>query len=141
MSHESNHKAFFPFILTAILISACQKTYNCPAPMTPEKQEELDFDPDSWWSEDNPLAKVRYYGTYNGYDILLSEGMTNGFMTISVAESYFNYHCGFELYAHKDGTRIPLKEAYEQGLVSKETIEKVAELHQQCYEKLFPDEE
>ena len=121
-------------LLACLLLCGCQKAYNCPAPMSPEKQDELGFDSDSWWSEDNPLGKVRYYGTYNGYDILLSEGMTYGFMTISVAESYFNYHSGFELYAHKDGTRIPLQEAYEQGLISAEDIAQACTYHKQSLE-------
>lgn len=125
---------FVIIVLIICLLSACQKTYNCPAPMTPEKQEELGFDLDSWWTEENPLAKVRYYGTYNGYDILFSEGMTSGFMTISVAGSYFGYHSGFQLYVHKDGVRIPLEEAYEQGLISKEDIAQACAYHKQSLE-------
>ena len=146
-------------VLAAVLLISCLSACNAPsennepseiyapALMTAEKKAELEQSlsmTGSWYSEENLGAKYRYYGTYEGYDIIFSEVKLSSYHNshiISIANKVFLHTSLFLLSARKDGNTIDLKEAYEQGLVSKETIEKVAELHQQCYEKLFPAEE
>ena len=69
---------------------------------------------------------VRYYGTFNGYDIVISPvGFEiTGCYVITIAGYPFVYYCPyFELFAYKDGVAIPLMEVYERGLLSDDQIE------------------
>ena len=147
-------------VLAAVLLISCLTACNAPSDsneltelyspvlLTGEKRTELgqtfSMHVDDWYTEKNPGAKYRYYGTYEGYDIIFCDAKSNVLHIsgiIAIGNRVFLHINTFLLRAYKDGNSIDLKEAYEQGLVSKETIEKVADLHQQCYEKLFPDEE
>ena len=147
-------------ILAVVLLISCLTACNAPsdnnessemyspALMTAEKKAELEhfltMNVDDWYSEKNLEARFRYYGTYDGYDIIFIESLhnfTHRSQARLIANITFLHIQPFSLCAYKDGNSIDLKEAYNQGLVSKETIEKVAELHQHCYEKIFPDEE
>ena len=69
---------------------------------------------------------VKYYGTFNGYDIVISPvGFEiTGSYVITIAGYPFVYYCPyFELFAYKDGVAIPLMEVYERGLLSDDQIE------------------
>lgn len=94
-----------------------------------------------------------YLGQHNGYDMLLittaiTPGMviellpgvsipedqreaeaklTESKRTQKIGESTFYPALSRELYVHKDGEFLPLKDAYEQGLISEDAIETAAQ--------------
>lgn len=77
---------------------------------------------------------VQYYGTFEGYHIILSSRET-----IGLAEQTYHYFAGgysfsygdpFVLLAYKNGKAIPLEEAYLNPL-SKEQIQQI----HQCFER------
>lgn len=120
------------------LLSACQETYDCPAPMTKEKQEQIAEDmgwlyAGGWWSMDevdngNQGNDKEYYGTYNGYDVWATFGMTAMHNEVKIAGMKFG-GTSMGIVAQKDGETMPLKEAYEKGLISQEDIAKIHEYY------------
>ncbi len=76
---------------------------------------------------------IRYYGTYNGYDIVISP--LNGFTLTSgriiIADYSFEYRYAFLLFAYKDGVAVPLGKVYNDDLLSDEQLGKIY----QCYER------
>ena len=111
---------------------------NCPALLTSEKRIAIEqafgwdylYTDDLWYSKSH--GGLRYYGSDNGYDILFQNGMTMAEEIQAIAGQAFGHVNGFILYAHKDGELIPLKDAYNTGLVSKEAIKLAREYHNQC---------
>lgn len=80
---------------------------------------------------------VRYYGTFNGYHIVIAPIVSLvGMPQACVIGDYtFDYLDSFRLFAYQDGMVTPLEEAYKNGILSKEQIG----LIHQCYER-FNDE-
>lgn len=70
-----------------------------------------------------------YYGTYNGYAILLESGMLQALWKIEVAGFVFHGNTSFEIYACKGDEIFTLKEAYEKGLLTVDDIAAIAERH------------
>lgn len=89
-----------------------------------------------YWVESPDKRGDRYYGTYQGYDIFLL-GSWDGVAvncTITVGEQKFGYPQGFGLYAHKNGKIISLKDLYEDGKISDESVAAAAKIHR-AYER------
>ena len=80
---------------------------------------------------------LRYYGTFSGYDIIVSPYPTvipvSG--EIEVGGYVFRRHFAFQILACKHGKAISLNEAYEEGALSEEQIGRIY----QCFE--YYDEE
>ena len=83
----------------------------------------------AWWDEGDKHGP-RYYGTYNGYVILFREGYAEMEAHIVIADYKFRYSMEFRLFAYKSGEFHMLKDVYEQGFVSDETIKSIWEVHQ-----------
>lgn len=83
-----------------------------------------------WYSEENKNG-VRYYGTYNGYDILFGYGELSltAFSAVSAAGIAFVNPQSFQLLAHKDGQLYSLQSLYELGMLTREDIEKMHDIH------------
>ena len=79
------------------------------------------------------VMAFRYYGTDNGYHIILLHCGSGVFLPaqekIVIADCTFIIATGEKLMAYKNGKFTDLRIAYRDGLVSKEAIAKAAELH------------
>ena len=92
------------------------------------------FYPDSYPHERPTEVKTfRYYGTDNGYHIILLECESGAYLqgqeNVNIADCTFIVSPGKHLMAYKDGDFIDLRIAYRDGLISKEAIAKAAKLH------------
>ena len=108
---------------------------------------DMDTEMPVWWygelmpgqegemQSENYKHGVQYYGTFNGYHIILYsyERITQDvwLITKKIGEYQFLYLDPFQLFAYKDGTVIPLSEAYEKGYVSESQMGEIY----QCYER------
>ena len=111
-----------------------------------EQSETPGLCPDDlfWYGElikgqEVPLSKynyyygVQYYGTFEGYHIVLSpqETMAEESIARTIAGCRFQYPDYFDLFAYKGGKVRPLGEMYEEKLLSDEQIG----LIHQCYKR------
>ena len=92
------------------------------------------FYPDSYPHErPTEVITFRYYGTDNGYHIILLECESGAYLqgqeNVNIADCTFIVSPSKHLMAYKDGDFIDLRIAYRDGLISKEAIAKAAELH------------
>ena len=86
------------------------------------------------WSTDLENAKyqnVRYYGTYNDYDILFHRRTSILAVTgqIEIAGKLFEHGCPFDLYAYRDGEFYELKDIHNEGLITDEQISEILQTH------------
>ena len=118
----------------------------CPAPMTKETYKRLfstesdDWDPSTFWSEDNQDRNLhRYYGTYNGLDVMPQK------IQIQLIESYtiagFDFICNAcKIMVKKDGgAGVTLQAAYEKGLLTDKDIEAIYNYHKQTETALYEE--
>ncbi len=71
-------------------------------------------------------------GTYGDCTVLMLEGVlfyTQAVRTESVGGIRFHYRDGNTLYAYRDGQILPLKEAYEQGMLSRRDVRRARDIH------------
>ncbi len=76
-----------------------------------------------------PAAGIRYYGTYNGFDILFKGTAVGADTTKTIGGVSFTYSNSFVLYAYADGVFYELEEAYADGLISQESLKAAADIH------------
>jgi len=91
------------------------------------------------WNDEGITLGMRYYGSENGYTILLA--FPDGSLGIPhkkvIADQAFEFEFGgFMLFAYKNGIFYDLNEAYMQGFVSKATIIEAKILHDK-YQETF----
>ena len=105
---------------------------------------KLKGEPLEWWDfENGQYEGARYYGTFNGYIIFFVEHPSIG-ATIDADRGvgdFIFYHSGnFQIYAYKSGEFYTLEEAYRNGLLSDNQIEKIYNIHWHKYQKqVVPD--
>ena len=79
------------------------------------------------------VLTFRYYGTDNGYHIILLHCGSGAYLpaqeNVTIAGYTFEISAGAKLMAYKNGKFIELRTAYFFRLVSKDAITKAAELH------------
>ena len=80
-------------------------------------------------SSDSLSRDVRYYGNYNGYEILFVSTPLCVDTTIGISECSFTYCNYFNLYAYKDGVFHKLENAYEANMINSNDVYKIAEMH------------
>lgn len=84
-----------------------------------------------WYTEGNgqPVDGLRYYGTYNGYDILFERTQLTCVTTKEIGGISFTCPQSFVLYAYSDGVFYDLEEAFDKGLISQENLQEAAKIH------------
>lgn len=94
----------------------------------------------AWYSEEDGKAidGIRYYGSYDGLDILFESGQLTAVTSQKIGDATFSHSSSFRLLAYQNGTFYDLKDAYEDGKVSDETLELLASLHLQYEQRLYP---
>lgn len=70
-----------------------------------------------------------YYGTHGDYIAIFEHGVLCMEQTRTIAGVEISYGHPFYIYLYKDGRFIEIEDAYNDGLVHKETIEAIAEYH------------
>ena len=79
-----------------------------------------------------------YYGTINGYIIIFGEPADVCVSSrMTVADCVFEYGTPFKIYAYRDGEVWTLREAYEEGLLTKDHIKLLEERHVEIVEGLW----
>lgn len=70
-----------------------------------------------------------YYGTHDGYIAIFYPGDLCMAQTRIIAGVEISYGYPFYIYLYKDGRFVEIEDAYNGGLVQRETIEAIAEYH------------
>lgn len=79
--------------------------------------------------DNNYTDGVRYYGTYDGYDILFRPTGDDAITQLEVEDVTFEHRRGFEIYAYRDGSFTPIKELASQGKLTGGTLTELLTLH------------
>ena len=89
------------------------------------------------WYTDNLWVGMRYYGSYDGYEILFypTESVTDMFAELTVGGCSFWHSDTFEIYAYRDGKFRTLLDAYDSGDISGDSVAAIYEIHKP-FEKL-----
>lgn len=103
--------------------------------------EERFGTPIVWNGQDNPKQGVLNYGTFDGCVVLYDMGRSEE-GTVSVSDpgtvylggSAFSYTGSFRMYAYKDGQLLDMREAFNKGYISRETLGAIAVAHQAQYD-------
>lgn len=122
-------------IILVIALSAAlflRGSIRAPALLTAKVQKELAIWPqyaDSkvWWTEDDPVGHVRYYGTYNGWHII-SESTWEDPEDLVIGEYTFPMNARV-IYAVKDTETAGLSKLYEDGVLDDKDIAKIYKHH------------
>lgn len=72
---------------------------------------------------------LRYYGRFDGYDIVFEYGMLTAISSETIAGYKFENPNSFMLYAIKDGEFYILKNVYADGLIYEKSIEQIWKIH------------
>lgn len=113
--------------------------YPAPDPLTDEQKEALFADylkyiegrGERWTDEEKAEIYVaKYLGSYNGCEVVVISSrelaVTDDMQFITIAGHTIALSSGsYKLLLHKDGTFIPIKKAYEDGLLNDEDIERM----------------
>lgn len=76
------------------------------------------------------VAGKQYYGTYNGYVILMDAGMLAAISQVDIGGRIFRWgSMPLTLTAYKDGQTQSLKELYESGGISEADLDNILEKH------------
>lgn len=121
-----------------------EETFYCPAPLTesefarliPSKAEYwADF---RFWSEDNPSAVYRYYGTYNGCGVMALRTQIPTTSEFVIGD--YTFICDSRVInVFKDGLMISLGTAHAQGLLTDKDIEAIYNYHKQTEPELYKE--
>lgn len=75
------------------------------------------------------LENLKHYGPYDGWFLLIYPGQLQAVSYQEVAGFVFSSSSSFSMKAYKDGATYPLPDAYEQGIVPMEILEKAHRDH------------
>ncbi len=93
-----------------------------------------------WCDDEDYDNHTRYYGSYDGYDVFYecppANYGTSG--TTYIGEYGFRNSGYFWIFAYKDGTLIPLEDAYEAGIISDKSMARICDVHLRYDKKLNP---
>lgn len=84
------------------------------------------------WCEDGDdgyTDGVRYYGSYDGYDILFRPTGDDAITQLEVEDVTFEHRNGFEIYAYRSGTFTPIKELASQGKLPQGALVELVAMH------------
>lgn len=118
--------------------------------LTAEKMEEIEAawlaskgHRPGWYTEadSQPVDGLRYYGSYNGYDILFEGTELTCVTTKEIGGVSFTCAQSFVLYAYSDGVFYELEEAFAHGLISEENLQEAAKIHLSYQDRLFASDD
>ena len=128
-------------VIGALLIAAFWDEIHKPRLNSTRKQQiseacaKQGIAPVNWNVEGHESGAVRYYGNFDGYDVFLlypedcryngDHFLYLGYTTVRIAVK------GCELYAYKDGEVNTVLKLYEDGLLSRDAMQKICDQHQE----------
>ena len=133
----------FILSLSFVLFSCTKKENEYIPPVEIEKEvgvlpTELKNEIENCWKEEigygflwfskNNYDGMRYYGTYNGYAILVKTHPNVIHGTMIIADIFFDFNISLTIYAFKNGF-YNLDIAYKEQMVSREDIIKIQKIH------------
>lgn len=126
-------KKLTALLLTILLIfSGCSQSDTVSDTLRNEIREayKQQFDsPNFANDDDDTIAGMQYYGTYNGYTVLFSSGMLAVLSEFQIGSYTFKWGSNCNLYAYKDGEFHQLSQVYEAGGITDQQIGEIAAAH------------
>jgi hypothetical protein len=124
-------------LLYAALLPACATSSKPPVEVTDEllAQIEDDYAKCRYTNGANPEIdgpwRIEYcYGIYSGCVAVMFSLPGSGVLrTVEIAGSVIHYRSSVSIYVWNDGRFFSLENAYNQGLLSKEDVAQIADLH------------
>ena len=118
--------------LVAIIVILCLPDTR-DVPITEEQMAQISQDwleEQHWrWYDEGALAGCRYYGEFEGYQIIFRPYSSLEPLDLTIAEQVFSYDTEFDLIACKDNTLTDLSDLYKGGYISQKTIVEIAAIH------------
>ena len=130
-----------------VSFAACkQKTELDPVHDLAKKESEIrkawgDMGP--WYDFNDPTTKNsewRYYGEYEGYDILFNATPLDMIETKTIAGQNLVHGSAFHIYVYRNGNFTKLEDAYAKGMLSAESVCDIAVIHMQHEEEIYGSE-
>lgn len=89
------------------------------------------------WYTDDQYRGMRYYGHFEGYEVIFypTESVTDMFASVTIGGYDFWHSDTFEIYAYRDGKFRTLLDAYDSGDISGDSVAAIYEIHKP-FEKL-----
>lgn len=82
------------------------------------------------YDDADTVAGKQYYGTYNGYVILMDAGMLAAISQVDIGGRVFRWgSMALTLTAYKDGQTQSLEELYESGGITEADLDRILEKH------------
>lgn len=135
-------------LLAAVCICLSFAACNGESPAEPEnelakKEAEIrkawgDMGP--WYDFNDPattMSEWRYYGEFEGYDVLFQATMLDMIEVKTIAWQNFAHGSSFVLYAYRNGSFTKLEDAYAKGMLSAESICDIAVIHFQHQDEIY----
>ena len=86
---------------------------------------------------ENMIAGYRYYGTYQGYVILMDAGLDATIDEVVIGGRIFRWGSGkLRILAYKDGQAQPLQEVYAAGKISVDDLDQIIGVHKAYFATL-----
>lgn len=79
--------------------------------------------------DENTIAGKKYYGTYNGYVILMDAGQLDNVTEMHIGGRVFKWGSSMSLYAYKDLVEYPIDTLYEAGAITDADLNQILENH------------
>ncbi len=131
-------------VALASCITACSEAGNqidlTSIKLSEEKKEEIQ---NAWFEvEGHPMGEIcepvrantihplRYYGSYEDYEIIFFAGVADMITTKTIAQMEFKHGSSFVIYAYQNGVFEKLEDVYESGKISADSIKRIAQVHQ-----------
>ncbi len=141
-------KKFLCFILCGVLLlglCSCEQSI-APLTWTEETQEKIKRDYAKYRNNDSMVDDVEigaYFGTYQNDAVALfitsNEYYYDSIFEENVADVHFKFYNSQPIYVYNKGSFTPLREAYESGIVSKEDVKEIHNLHELGMDKELYD--
>jgi hypothetical protein len=139
-------RRFFAVLLVICVVfsfAACKQETTDPVDTFATKEEEIRKawgDMGEWYDVNDPATTYnhwRYYGEYEGYDILFQATPAETIEIKTIAGQNLVHGCYFHIYAYRNGHFIKLEDAYAKGKLSAESICDIAVIHMQHEEEIY----
>ena len=119
--------------LIALIVVLCLPDKK-DVPLTEEQKDRISQDwlaNSAWhWTDEEGNGYCRYYGEFEGYDIVFRYYSSLEPLEVVIADQVFSHNYEFNLIAYKDDTLTELSDLYKAGSISKESVAAIAAVHQ-----------
>lgn len=83
----------------------------------------------AWENVVEHVDGIRYYGCYNGYEILFRPTGDDAVTDLEIENVTFSHTTTFEIFAYQDGEFIPIKDLAEQGELTNGNLVELVAVH------------